>query len=228
MCPSACSRESPAAAFPEASAGSAPCGRAPGSETSRQRTERPPARADRGTAQPRRGPCPRTGGQRESFHVSWRWGCSPNARQIRDTALCESPTSAAIDLVDQCVASGGVDSSVLTITSSTRASLTVRGRPGRGSSRSPSESLPDKPRPPLTHRLPMDRQPLRHLRVVQTLGRDQHDPRTLRHRLSARPPPLPRLELRPLLHTQNHLEPQSDSASDQVYKHWRRTFDSGH
>ena len=77
-------------------------------------------------------------GSLESFHVSWRCGCKPNARQIRETAVWESPTSAAIDRVDQCVASFGVDSNVLTITSSTCASLIIRGRPGRGSSSSPS------------------------------------------------------------------------------------------
>jgi hypothetical protein len=77
-------------------------------------------------------------GSFESFQRSRRWGCSPNARQIRDTAVCERPTSAAIERVDQCVASLGVVSKVLTITSSTRASVTVRGRPGRGSSTRPS------------------------------------------------------------------------------------------
>jgi hypothetical protein len=77
-------------------------------------------------------------GSRESFQVSVRCGWSPNARQIRDTAVCVSPTSPAIDRVDQCVASFGAVSSVLTITSSTCASLIVRGRPGRGSSVRPS------------------------------------------------------------------------------------------
>jgi hypothetical protein len=77
-------------------------------------------------------------GSRESFQVSWRCGCSPNACQIRSTAFCVNPTSAAIDRVDQCVALPGVVSSVLTITSSTCSSVIVRGRPGRGSSVSPS------------------------------------------------------------------------------------------
>jgi hypothetical protein len=58
---------------------------------------------------------------------------------MRCTADCVSPTSRAIDRVDQCVASLGVDSSVLVITSSTCASVTVRGLPGRGSSTSPSK-----------------------------------------------------------------------------------------
>jgi hypothetical protein len=78
-------------------------------------------------------------GSRESFHVSWRCGCSPNARQIRETALCERPSSAASERVDQCVASLGVVSSVRTITCSTCASVTVRGLPGRGSSSRPSK-----------------------------------------------------------------------------------------
>ena len=75
-----------------------------------------------------------------------RCGCRPNARQIRETAVCESPTSPAIDRVDQCVASFGVGLQRATITSSTCASLIVRGRPGRGSSTSPSKRSPDKPR----------------------------------------------------------------------------------
>jgi len=77
-------------------------------------------------------------GSLESLKVSWRCGWSPNARQIRDTAVCVSPTSVAIDRVDQCVASFGVVSSVLVITASTWSSVIVRGRPGRGSSVSPS------------------------------------------------------------------------------------------
>ena len=81
-------------------------------------------------------------GSFESFHVSCRWGCSPNALQIRCTADWVSPTSVAIDRVDQCVASFGVVSSVLTITSSTCASVTFRGRPGRGSSSSPRTDRP--------------------------------------------------------------------------------------
>jgi hypothetical protein len=44
-------------------------------------------------------------GSLDSFHVCWRCGWSPNAFQIRSTADCVSPTSRAIDLVDQCVAS---------------------------------------------------------------------------------------------------------------------------
>jgi hypothetical protein len=48
-----------------------------------------------------------------------RCGLSPNAVQMSCTAVCVSPTSRAIDRVDQCVASRGVLSSVSTITSST-------------------------------------------------------------------------------------------------------------
>jgi hypothetical protein len=57
---------------------------------------------------------------------------------MRCTAVWLTPTSAAIERVDQCVASLGVVSGVLTITSSTLASLILRGRPGRGSSVNPS------------------------------------------------------------------------------------------
>jgi hypothetical protein len=58
-------------------------------------------------------------GSRLSFHVSDRCGWSPNAFQIRCTAVWLRPSSAAIERVDQCVASFGLVSSVLTITSST-------------------------------------------------------------------------------------------------------------
>jgi hypothetical protein len=61
-------------------------------------------------------------------------GFNPNARQIRLTALWLIPVAAAIDLVDQCVASFGCSSSVFTITRSTCSSLIERGLPGRGSS----------------------------------------------------------------------------------------------
>ncbi len=77
-------------------------------------------------------------GSFDSFQVSCRCGCSPNACQIRITASGVIPTSLAIDLVDQCVASFGADSSVVITTRSTCSSVIVRGRPGRGSSNSPS------------------------------------------------------------------------------------------
>ena len=73
-----------------------------------------------------------------SFHGSCRCGCSPKARQIRETADCDNPSSAANERVDQCVASAGVVSNVRVITASTCSSDTVRGRPGRGSSVNPS------------------------------------------------------------------------------------------
>ena len=78
------------------------------------------------------------GGSRESFQVSTRWGCRPKARQMREIADWESPSSRASERVEGWVASAGVLSRVRTITSSTWASLIVRGRPGRGSSTRPS------------------------------------------------------------------------------------------
>ena len=65
------------------------------------------------------------------------------------TADCVSPTSRAIERVDQCVASLGVVSSVLTITSSTWSSVIVRGCPGRGSSSQPVEAVLGKAVAPL-------------------------------------------------------------------------------
>ena len=57
---------------------------------------------------------------------------------MRRTVVADSPVWAAIERVDQRVASGGVRSKVATITRSMSASLTVRGAPGRGSSSRPS------------------------------------------------------------------------------------------
>jgi len=77
-------------------------------------------------------------GSGESLKASVWWGLSPNARQIRLTAVWLIPVAAAIERVDQCVASDGCSSSVFTITRSTSSSLIERGLPGRGSSCSPS------------------------------------------------------------------------------------------
>lgn len=73
-----------------------------------------------------------------SVNVSVRCGCSENARQMRLTVLRLRPDAAPSDGVDQWVASGGVDSSVMVSKRSTSASPTLRGVPDRGSSTSPS------------------------------------------------------------------------------------------
>jgi len=83
-------------------------------------------------------------GSFESLNVSTRWGCRVKARQIRLTAVWLSPQRFAIARVLQCVASGGVVSSVSRTTRSTAASLIWRGAPGRGSSSRPSTRLVTK------------------------------------------------------------------------------------
>jgi hypothetical protein len=80
-------------------------------------------------------------GSDDSLNVSTRWGFKPKARQIRLIADWDMPVVLAIDRVDQCVASSGFSCSVLTTTTSTSSSVTVRGDPGRGSSTSPSSRL---------------------------------------------------------------------------------------
>jgi len=62
-------------------------------------------------------------------------------RQIRPTVERDTPLRLAIEVRDQCVASGGCCSSVATITSSTLSNRIEGGRPGRGSSISPSRRL---------------------------------------------------------------------------------------
>lgn len=75
-------------------------------------------------------------GSVDSLNVSWWCGCRPNARQMRETAVCVSPISRAMVRVLQCVAPAGRLSNVLAITASTRASSIVRGAPERGASSS--------------------------------------------------------------------------------------------
>ena len=70
--------------------------------------------------------------------MSVRCGANPNARQIRPIVDSERPERSAIFDRDQCVAFSGVDSNVATSTSSTCLAVIVAGRPGRGSSESPS------------------------------------------------------------------------------------------
>ena len=77
-------------------------------------------------------------GSAESLKVSERWGCKPKAPQMRQIVVCDSPASFAIERSDQWVASAGRALSVRSITSATFSSAMVRGRPGRGSSESPS------------------------------------------------------------------------------------------
>jgi len=81
---------------------------------------------------------PISSGSGESLNVSVRHGCSPNARQMRSTLVGETPTRAASSRSGQCVAASGTCSKVRTTTSSTWASVIVRGTPGRGSSGKPS------------------------------------------------------------------------------------------
>ena len=80
-------------------------------------------------------------GSAESLKVSVRCGCRPKARQIRFTVAELSPHAFAIERVLHCVASRGIDSSVIVTTRSTAASPTVRGAPGLGSSQKTVASL---------------------------------------------------------------------------------------
>ncbi len=58
-------------------------------------------------------------GSVDSLKVSNRCGCRPKAFQIRRIVVCEYPVSAAMDRIDQWVASFGVVSSVCLMTSAT-------------------------------------------------------------------------------------------------------------
>ena len=58
-------------------------------------------------------------GSVESLNVSLRCGCRPKAAQIRRMVVCDRPVAAAIERIDQWVASFGVVFSVRSITSAT-------------------------------------------------------------------------------------------------------------
>ena len=77
-------------------------------------------------------------GSLESLNVCERWGCKPKAVHILRMVVCEKPAALAIERIDQCVASLGVERSVRSITAATWSSSIVRGLPGRASSKSPS------------------------------------------------------------------------------------------
>ena len=74
----------------------------------------------------------------ESSNPSTRWPLSSKAFQIRPIVVLDNPERLAIDARDQCVAFIGVSSNVATTTCSTCSMLIEGGRPGRGSSTSPS------------------------------------------------------------------------------------------
>ena len=58
-------------------------------------------------------------GSLESLNVSERCGCKPKAVQILRIVVCENPVSAAIERIDQCVASLGVERRVRSMTVAT-------------------------------------------------------------------------------------------------------------
>ena len=55
-------------------------------------------------------------GSLDSLNVWLRCGCKPNATHIRRIVVWEKPVAAAIERIDQCVASAGVFRNVRSIT----------------------------------------------------------------------------------------------------------------
>lgn len=74
-------------------------------------------------------------GSVDSFQVSTMCGLRPNARQIRETADCDTPSASAIERVDQCESPvGGASPGVPATKASTCSSVIFRGGPERGRS----------------------------------------------------------------------------------------------
>jgi len=92
---------------------------------------------------------PLAGRERPGMPEGGRCRAEPNRRRplaadsrqagVPAVGRADGPRCAASDRVDQCVASLGALSKVVVTIRSTCSSVTVRGRPGRGSSSSPSK-----------------------------------------------------------------------------------------
>ena len=86
-----------------------------------------------------------------SLKVSTRWGLSPKARQIRDTADWLIPVALAIDRVDQWVASTGVSSRVFDDETIDVVVVDRARRSGPGLVVKALEALEQEPAAPLAH-----------------------------------------------------------------------------
>ena len=116
---------------------------------------------------------------------------------MRCTVVGEMPTFRARSRSDQCVAPWGTSSSVRITTSSTWASLMLRGTPGRGSSPSPSSRLAGTG-PPLGHAGPAEAQPRGRPRCWGLRPRRLRRSRPQRQPLGGLPPLRPVLQRPPL------------------------------
>src|SRR5207245_2378215 len=124
-----------------------------------------------------------------SLNASLWCGLSPNARQMRLTALWLIPVAAAIDRVDQCVASAGCSSSVFTIT---RSHVLVADRARLARPRLVVQTIKAaarEPAPPPPDRRPSAAELRRDLPARPPLRGRQHDPTAKRQRLRARRTP---------------------------------------
>ena len=153
-------------------------------------------------------------GSGEILKSSVRQGCSPKARQIRCTLVGEIPTRLASSRLDQCVAPSGTSSRVRTTTSSTWASVIVRGTPGPGLVAQPVQPAGQEPGPPLPDGGPADAQPRGHGDIGPAVRAGQHDPRPQRQPLRGLPPLRPVLQRPPLgLRQHQRLQPRITHAT---------------
>jgi len=90
--------------------------------------------------------------------------------------------------LDQCVAPSGTSSSVRTITSSTWASVMVRGTPGTRLVAQPVQPAGQEPGQPPADRLEVDAQPRCDGRVAAAVSAGRHDPRPQRQALRGAAP----------------------------------------
>src|SRR5436305_525370 len=156
---------------------------------------------------------------------------------MRLIAVWLIPVAAAIERVDQWVASLGCSSRVLTITRSTSESLICRGLPGLGSSWRPSRPRSAKAPSPPAHGRAGATEALGDVNAALSVGRRQDDPAAQRQGLGAggpTGPPLQHLSLfvaENYLRTYGHNRLPSSLAMATTSTGWPlclRTIDSGH
>ena len=121
-------------------------------------------------------------------------GFEPEGPPDPATADWLIPVALAIDRVDQCVASAGVSSRVLTMTLSTSSSLDRARRPGARLVVQTLEALGDEASAATWSRSASSRRVGRHLGVVSPSAHGQHDATPQRQRLRALRPSSPTFE----------------------------------
>jgi hypothetical protein len=114
-------------------------------------------------------------GSLDSLKVALRCGGNPKAFHIRRIVVCEKPVTAAMDRIDQCVASAGVVQRSLD--HSSNLIVADRARPaGARFIEQPVKTIGQEAPAPLTHRVLVNAKLGRHDLALQPVGAAQNNP----------------------------------------------------